>query len=76
MRTLEELELERSKVVAELTKLRYVELTKAINGLGQKAPLPVLVKHKELAEKFGKRFKNYEFIEDSLDELETLVGIN
>ena len=76
MRSLEELEFEHSRLVAELTKLRYVELTKTINGLGQQAPATVLTKHKELAENFGKRFKDYEFIEDSLDELETLVGIN
>lgn len=76
MRTLEELELERSKVIAELTKLRYVELTRVVNGLGQKVPATVLVKHKELAENFGKRFKNFELIEDNLDELETLVGIS
>lgn len=76
MRSLEELEFEHSRLVAELTKLRYVELTKAINGLGQQVPTTVLTKHKKLAENFGKRFKDYDFIEDSLDELETLVGIN
>lgn len=76
MRSLEELEFEHSRLVAELTKLRYVELTKAINGLSQQVPTAVLTKHKKLAENFGKRFKDYEFIEDSLDELETLVGIN
>lgn len=76
MRTLEDLELERSKVIAEICKLRYVKLTKTINGLGQQVPMTVLSKHKELAEVLGKRFKDLELIEDSLDELETLTGIS
>lgn len=76
MKKLEELEHEYSRVVAELCKLRYVELTRAVNGLGQQAPLQVLTKHKTLTEVLGKRFKDYEIIEDSLDELEALVGIN
>lgn len=76
MRTLEELELERSKVIAELCKLRFVELTKVVNDLGQQASYTVLVKHKALAEVLSKRFKDLELIEDSLDELETLTGIS